>query len=161
MIIQLGKIPDDDFFDFLVSRLESVAGNAGDIARQIIAYTGCHPYYTQQLAFVVWEKCYRKSYEENSVTEAAGDLITMHDVDYERWWMNLKKTDKKLLIGLSLSDKTPLSEAFYRKYDLGAPSTVFSSIKRLLENGYLIKVGTNYEIDDPFFGQWLRLRREA
>ncbi|HOX77099.1 MAG TPA: ATP-binding protein [Bacteroidales bacterium] len=161
MIIQLGKIPETDFFNFLASRLEPVNKNASDLAQHIISYTGCHPYYTQQLAFVVWDKCYRKSFSENPVSEAAGDLISMHDMDYERWWMNLNKTDKKLLIGLSLSNKTPLSEAFYRKNDLGAPSTVFSSIKRLMVNGYIIKVDTKYEIDDPFFGQWLRLRREA
>lgn len=161
MIIQLGRIPEADFYNFLVSRLEPVNMNASDLAQEIIAYTGCHPYYTQQMAFVVWDKCYRKSFDSDPVSEAARDLISMHDMDYERWWMNLNKTDKKLLIGLSLSNKTPLSEAFYRKYDLGAPSTVFSSIKRLMENGYIIKADAKYEIDDPFFGQWLKWRREA
>ncbi len=161
MILQLGKIPESDFMDYLVKRLQQVHENATDLSRQIISYTACHPYYTQQLAFVVWDKCNQKSYIENPVAESVNDLIAMHELDYERWWMALNKTDKKLLIGLSLLGIAPFSEAFYRKYDIGAPSTAFSSVKRLMENGYINKVGSKYEMDDPFFSQWLKQKREA
>jgi AAA+ ATPase superfamily predicted ATPase len=161
MILQLGKIPEPDFLEYLESRLKPVTGNESGLARQIISYTGCHPYYTQQLAFVVWEKCNQESLSENPVSESADDLVAMHDMDYERWWMALNKTDKKLLIGLSISGISPLSEAFYRKHDIGASSTAFSSLKRLMENGYINKVDNKYEIDDPFFSQWLKQRREA
>ena len=160
MILQLGKIPMTDFLEYLETRLEPVTENALVTAREIIDYTGCHPYYTQQLAFVVWDKCNQTSFIENPVSEGADDLIAMHDIDYERWWMALNKTDKKFLIGLSISGNSPLSESFYRKHDIGASSTAFSSLKRLMENGYINKAGNKYEIDDPFFCQWLKQRRE-
>ena len=35
-----------------------------------------------------------------------------------------------------------------------ATSTSFSGIKRLMKNGYVIRV-TDYEIEDPFFKQWI------
>ncbi|MCK9400274.1 MAG: AAA family ATPase [Bacteroidales bacterium] len=161
MILQLGKIPEADFIDYLEKRLMPVHENAANLAQQIISYTSCHPYYTQQLAFVVWDKCNQDSLTSNPVRDAVMDLIAMHDMDYERWWMALNKTDKKLMIGLSYSGFAPLSEAFYRKYDIGASSTAFSSIKRLMENGYINKVDNKYEMDDPFFSQWLKQRREA
>ena len=161
MILHLGKIPEPDFTEYLEKRLLSVNENATEIARQIIGYTRCHPYYTQQLAFVVWDKCNQRSFRDNPVSEAVADLVAMHDIDYERWWMALNKTDKKLMIGLSISGMAPFSEAFYRKNDIGASSTAFSSIKRLMENGYINKVDNKYEMDDPFFGYWLKQRREA
>jgi hypothetical protein len=161
MILQLGKIPETDFIDYLEKRLMPVHENAANLAQQIISYTHCHPYYTQQLAFVVWEKCNQDSAAGNPATDAVTDLIAMHDMDYERWWMALNKTDKKLMIGLSYSGFAPFSEAFYRKYDIGASSTAFSSIKRLMENGYINKIENKYEMDDPFFSQWLKDRREA
>jgi len=65
------------------------------------------------------------------------------------------------MIGLSFTGNAPLSEAFYRKYNIGASSTAFSSIKRLMENGYIKKVDNKYEMDDPFFSQWLKEKREA
>ncbi len=61
---------------------------------------------------------------EKCAGEAINEIIRVHDIDYERLWGSFNTTDKKLLIGMSESGLTPLSEAFYRKYNLGAPSTV-------------------------------------
>jgi len=65
----------------------------------------------------------------------------------------------KLLIGMSLSDSSPLSEEFSRLHSVGAASTVFSTLKRLIQNGFISKSTSGYEIDDPFFKQWIRARR--
>jgi hypothetical protein len=160
LVLQLGKIPENDFLEFIQERMSDVTDHAVDYAHQITGFTACHPYYTQQLAFVVWEKCRNKITEVNPVSEALNELIAMHDIDYERWWLALNRTDKKLMIGLTLSPTTPLSESFYRKYDLGAPSTVFSSLKRLMEKGYINKIESKYDLDDPFFRVWLKRKLE-
>jgi len=161
MILPLGKIPEAEFMAYLAERMTPVTANATEIARQIISFTGCHPFYTQQMAFMVWEIFQDEKFSGDPVSTATQQLIAMHDMDYERWWIALNKTDKKLLIGLSLSDASPMSEAFYRKHGIGASSTAFSSLKRLMEGGYISKTGNTYELDDPFFRQWLILRREA
>jgi uncharacterized protein len=161
MILQLGKIPQTDFENYLINGFSPISGDAVKITNQIISFTNCHPYYTQQLAFVIWEKCSQKSIGQEPVTEAIEELIMMHDMDYERFWISLNKTDKKLLIGLSTSTLSPLSEAFIKSFDIGASSTAFSSLKRLMGNGYINKVDNKYEMDDPFFSHWLKIRREA
>lgn len=38
-----------------------------------------------------------------------------------------------------------------RAANIGSVSTVFSSLKRLMQNGNVIKSEQGYEIDDPFF----------
>ena len=44
---------------------------------------------------------------------------------------------------------------------MGAASTVFSSLKRLMLNGNVIKTEKGYEVDDPFFKQWIIDRRDV
>jgi len=158
MVMPLGKIPEKDFIAYLHHGFSAICNDCSTIVKNILNYTGCHPYYTQQLAFQVWNILNLNSKHTDPVNEATNELIAMHEMDYERIWMVLNRTDKKLIIGLSSSGLAPLSEAFYRKYDIGASSTAFSSLKRLVENGYLIKAGNNYEIDDPFFSLWLKQR---
>jgi len=160
MIMPLGKIPENEFMEFLIEGLKGISKQPETIAKEIISTTTCHPYYTQQLAYVVWDKISQSYGEAEIVRDAVGDLIRMHEMDYERIWNNFNKTDKKLLIGLSSTELSPLSEAFYRQVDIGAPSTAFSSIRRLAANGYITRPGNKYEIDDPFFRIWLKQRRD-
>lgn len=160
MLMLLGKIPREDFKVYLTKGLHTVTRDNFRISEEILKITDSHPYYTQQLAFVVWNILYQKSELDNPIGQAIKELILMHDMDYEVLWNTFNRTDKKVLIGLSLSGLTPLMEAFFRKYNIGASSTAFSSLKRLLRNGHITKNGNKYEIDDPFFSLWIKERRE-
>ena len=96
-----------------------------------------------------------------NLNEIAGDeIIRHHDMDYERLWNTLNRTDMKILIGMSLSGIPPLSSEFSKKFFNGASSTIFSSLKRLLQSGLVIKTSTGYEIDDPMFKRWLMNKRQ-
>lgn len=159
MLIPLGKIPRDDFQASLSAGFSDIPGNIESITSGILDFSDCHPYYTQQLAFVVWEILSQNDKEDDPIAQAIEDLVRIHDMDYERIWNAFNNTDKKLLIGLTISNQTPLSEAFYRKFDLGAPSTVYSSLKRLMQNGTIMRADNKYGIDDPFFKQWIKQRR--
>jgi hypothetical protein len=153
------KIDSEEFREFLTEGFSTVSKNAGAFAGEILKITRSHPYYTQQLAFTAWERVVASGDTPDIVSDAVGELIMMHDMDYERIWLNFNKTDRKMLLGLSLSELQPLSDAFNRKWDIGAPSTAFSSLKRLMASGFVIKA-ERYEPDDPFFSLWLRGRRE-
>lgn len=159
MLLPLGKIPRKEFEEYLSQGFSSLHTYPPGICNEILDFTGCHPYYTQQLAFMAWDMLARDPGTNPVVPLALDELTRMHDMDYERMWTGFNKTDQKLLIGLSESGNTPLSEAFYRKYDIGAASTVFSSLKRLLKSGYITKTIRTYEIDDPFFRRWISMRR--
>ncbi len=161
LIIPLGKIPYTDFETYLNDRFTQITNEATQIVREILEITKCHPYYTQQLAFVVWEQLNMNSLVSTALDRAVSELIHTHDIDYERIWTNFNRTDKKLLIGLSISGLSPLSEKFIRRFDIGASSTAFSSLKRLMNSGYITKNENKHEIDDPFFSLWINQRRDA
>jgi uncharacterized protein len=160
ILLSLGKISLPDFKTYLNHGFQNTGLSNPELTDDILAFTGCHPYYTQQLAFVVWELLQQHVPPADAIPQAIQSQLSVHDMDYERIWNRFNKTDKKLLIGLSQSDLTPLSEAFYRKYNIGSPSTVFSCLKRLCGNGYVIRQDNRYGLDDPFFRCWIRERRE-
>ena len=79
-----------------------------------------------------------------------------HDNDYERLWQNLNNTDRKLLKGLALFKISPLTSEFGFNIGISSTSTVLSSLRRLAQKAYLIKVDKKYKLEDPFFSNWIK-----
>lgn len=159
-LFTLNKIHYDHFLAYLAKGFVSIYDNEIEISEEILKITKSHPYYTQQLAFVCWDLVYNSKNIKNPVDQAVNEIIRHHDIDYERIWYTINRTDMKILIGMSFSDLSPLSMEFSRTYFTSASSTVFSGLKRLAQSGLIIKTELGYEIDDPFFKRWIIQRRE-
>jgi hypothetical protein len=159
-IMFLEKISRPKFMDFLQMKFKNITGNSAELSEGILDITWCHPYYTQQLAFTVWENLSRGKYSADLPEKAAGEIVRGHDNDYERIWNSLNKTDMSVLAGMSASTLSPLSEEFSKSFGTGPVSTVFSVIQRLVKKGFFVKEGTGYTIDDPFFRRWIIHRRQ-
>ena len=128
-MIRMDKIPYDDFHKYITDRID-----AEGVADEILQFTACHPYYTQQLASQVWEMTRWQVTHDGIVEKAVVALVEMHDLDYERLWQNMNRTDR---------------------YTLKlASSTSYSSLLRLMKAGYVVRV-PQYEIEDPFFRRWI------
>ena len=153
ILMRLPKIPYDDFFRYLTERFAFIVPEQSEqIAKDILLFTQCHPYYTQQLAFQVWNILEQESQTMEVVNHAVDELTQLHDFDYERIWMAMNKTDRHILTILAQSATSPLDSK------RGMPtSTAFSALKRLSKQGYIIK-NKKYEIDDPFFARWIYYR---
>lgn len=160
-LMTLGKIPAPEFTKFLEERFNPVTGNFRKLTAGILSITDHHPFYTQQLAFTVWEIINSTGYSEDIISEASEEIVQSHDNDYERIWNSLNRTDMAVLTGMCLSDLSPLSDSFIKEYDLGAPSTIFSALRRLTAKGFLARLKKGYVIDDPFFKLWIIKRRKV
>jgi len=159
-LMNLNKIPYPEFFNYLSKGFSKISNRAEEISNEILAFTNAHPYYTQQLAFTSFEVFLKKNTESKVVEKSINEIVRTHDNDFERLWRTLNRTDMKVLIGLTQTEVSPLSNEFNVKNRIGSSSTIFSSIKRLQEKGIVIKAETKYEIDDPFFKTWIKLRRQ-
>ncbi len=147
-LMHLDKIPYDDFREYVSSRLPlKEQDQLNGIVEEILAFTSLHPYYTQQLSAQVWDMMTYDKLVDGVVGEAISNIVRTHDLDFERLWLNFNRTDRSILISLS-KGVNPLQN---RKV---ASSTSFSGIKRLMKNGYVIRV-SEYEIEDPFFKEWI------
>lgn len=149
-LMHLNKIPYDDFRVYVTERLplkDKDADKYKGIVDGILSYTSLHPYYTQQLGAQVWEMMTYDNIVDDVVDKAIDSIIGSHDLDYERLWLSLNRTDRLIMRSLS-EGKNPLKNRQI------AASTSFSAIKRLMRAGYVIRL-SDYEIEDPFFKTWI------
>lgn len=146
-LMRLKKIPYEDFYSYIDDRLEPVLGaNSKSIASEILSITDCHPYYTQQLASQVWELAHYENIINGVVESAVERLSSIHDLDFERLWISFNKMDRRVMQALCTSPNLSTIQQ--------PTSTVYSTVKRLMKKGYIIKDDT-YEIEDPFFKRWI------
>lgn len=150
LLMRLKKIPHSDFLQYITQRLPADTHMREETALQILEFTQCHPYYTQQLAYQVWEELRYSEDTGQVVEQAIRKLLQMHDFDYERLWVNFNRTDKLIIQELCKREGTsPLRNAAL------PTSTTFSALKRLMKTGYVTK-SDEYEVEDPFFRLWVR-----
>lgn len=143
-LMRLNKIPYEDFYAYVANRLPE------DAAKEILAFTNCHPYYTQQLAYHVWDMLHYENVTENLLEETIERLVNLHDLDFERLWMSLTRQERRIMQTLSEGNGNTLLR------DHSTPtSTTFSALKKLIQKGYVIRT-TSYEIEDPFFDRWIK-----
>jgi hypothetical protein len=157
-LMRLDTIDTKDFEAYLINGLSTHSSNAAELAAEILQVTKCHPYYTQQLAYYVWEIIAHSKDAENPVDKAIGELILAQDNSYERLWDTFNTTDRKIMINLSLYKLQPLSIEFLQKTENMPASTASCSLLRLSRDGYLHKKNSAYQFEDPFFEKWLLSR---
>ena len=146
-LMRLGRIPRDDFRSYLSVRLSNIFnGEEGEIADRILDYTGCHPYYTQQLASNVWQMEVLKQETQDVVRSAIEQIVKTHGLDYERLWMRFNRTNRWILQRLARGESLQTGEH--------RTSTIYSALKKLQKDGYVI-YSDQYELEDPFFKQWI------
>lgn len=142
-LMRLSKIPYDNFHSYISQRIDN------ETADEILAFTNCHPYYTQQLSFQVWNLIHFEKIAKNVTELAIQRLVSIHDLDFERLWVKFNKSDRRVLQELCKEDRVSILS------NKTAPtSTTFSALKRLMQQGYVVR-DTRYEIEDPFFKRWI------
>lgn len=147
-LMHLGRIPYDDFLEFLQKRLEKIRGEmAFEDAREILELTKCHPFYTQQLAAVFWDLCVRTD-KQPDVQMAAEEILVNLSTSYFALWSRLNRTNRNILEVLARGVKLQDIRTF-------PTSTVYSAAARLKKEGMLVR-DKDYELEDPFFALWIR-----
>lgn len=146
-MMRLAKIPRSDFEQYISSRLQPCLHDTyNQVTQEILDFTASHPYYSQQLASMVWQMVMLGENHEGIVGRAIDRIIETHNLDYERLWINFRRTDKWLLGRLATG--APINTSYY------PTSTIYSALKKLQKNGYVIYT-TRYELDDPFFQRYI------
>ena len=159
-VMPLKVLPEKEFSGFLEDRFGKLTNHSELISSKILEVTGSHPYYTQQLASFAWEIINRDGYSEDIIMKAVDEILQNNDNNYERLWQGFNRTEMKVLTGMSASNLEPLSNEFSSLYNVGASSTVYSSLQRLMQKGIVVKDNRTYTIDDPFLKKWIVMRRE-
>ncbi len=159
--ITLHKIATPVFLDFVIKRFTSQGIDASKIAENILNFTGCHPYYTQQLCHEIYILSEKKLLSRGIINQAVNQIVTEHHADYSRWWSSLTNTERKVIIGIVSGDCNPMSQGFIKKYGIESPSTSGSVVSKLTATGTLVKRnGEGIKIEDPFWEKWILKNRQ-
>jgi AAA+ ATPase superfamily predicted ATPase len=160
-VMNLSGIPETEFSAFIAERFSQFKIDTASLASDILEITRSHPYFTQQLAYFTWDLISTDNHIDDPVNKAVDELVKNQDNNFERLWSTLITTDRKVLISLARSNARPLSNEFSEITDNLPVATISSSLKRLVKENFLLKYGSEYIFDDPFFKIWLSKRLEA
>lgn len=144
----LRKIPREDFYRYIMERLPGEDLElCSSVTEQILDFTNVHPYYSQQLASSVYRRMEYNGDIKDVVENAVNVIVQEHDLDYERLWQSMKRSERRVIIALC-QNVNPLE-------DRNFPYTTTASVlKKLVKSGYVVNNG-GYEIEDPFFARWI------
>lgn len=157
----LQGIPHDELETFVLKRFSSVGINASGILNDLLAFTGYHPYYTQQICHEIYILQNKGIVKQGLIREAITNIITDHNADYKRWWNGLDNTERKLVIGIAAGSENVTSKDFIQKYGIKTASTSGSALGRLIDKGIISRCDKDrYDIEDPFWKEWILINRK-
>ena len=146
-LMRLKKLPRKEFYEYIHSRLIEVIPTQTDvITEQILDYTDCHPYYSQQLASQIWQESLFNKDNKEIFQTAVNSIVENHSMDFERLWLTFNRTDKWIM--LRLAEGLSVQTGEYKT------STIYSALKKMQRDGYIIYTD-KYEIEDPFYKEWI------
>lgn len=153
-VMFLDKIPESYWIEFIVRSFEKTKKQINEeIAKRIAQTMENHPYFVQQLSHVVWNLT-EKICTEKELNSAIDELLTQHNILFQREVDNLTNSQVNFLKALCKGVKHFSSYNTLREYQLGTSGNV-NRIKSALLKKEIIDITTNnIEFTDPLFKLW-------
>jgi hypothetical protein len=158
----LQTLPIDELVEFIAERFTRNRRKCNqDMARQLISLVGCHPYYSQKLAFFVYELS--GTVTQGAIHQGMEKLILSEKPVFEAVIQPLSPHQRLLLQALAKEPTQKLLASDYiRNHRLGSVGGVQHSA-RLAEDLDLIEKDEEtgfWRVVDPVFTIWLRKQTE-
>ena len=155
-------LPPDELAEFMVEQFKKSQRKCTvAMAKKLASLTGFHPYYSQKLAFFVYELS--KTVTEESINRGIEKLILSEKPVFEAILQGLSPHQRLLLQALA-KEATPklLASGYIQKHGLGSVGGVQHSSRQLEELDLIEKdekKGVWHPVD-PILGIWLRMQME-
>ena len=156
----LGPIAEEHWIGFIRERFLA-AGKPidDDMVRIICRLTEGHPFYTQHLCHVLWERTEPATeVTADSVRAAVRVLLERESFAYATLWESLTGHQRRFLTGLALEPTgvKPFSSAFTRRYGLRSASNAQRASQSLVEKDLIDPENGSFVIIDRFLRLWIR-----
>jgi len=158
----LGKIPRNEFAAFIQKRFEEtgfqIITSAVD---EILNVTEDHPYYTQLLCHILWDRTREvRTVTADDVSSALQEVFLREAHAFHDLWDMLPLKVRQLLVALAKEENPQVvqvySSDFLQKHNLGSASSVQRAVSRLMVEEILEKLTGGYQFTDIFFKRWIR-----
>lgn len=156
----LDKIKGAELKEFILEKFRKTKiGISVSAVDRVISIAEGIPYYTQMLAFEVWELGLKQKriINDEDVTYAYDQLVKQRETYFREKWSGLVLTQRKVLQAIARNDGAHLmSKGTMDKYNLGAVSTVSQAIAQLKKENIIDRDAERYYLDDILFHGWIR-----
>lgn len=157
-IMYLGKIETPYLVKFIINRFASTGKNILEkLAEKLVDYVKNHPYYTQQLAYILWNIT-AKEVTDQMLSKAKEMLLDQNTILYQSEVEEISNSQLNFLKAVIFGEKKFNSKEVIGKYHLNSSANV-ARVKKALAKKEIIEVfKTNINFYDPVFELWLRER---
>lgn len=152
---KIKEIEKGSWSEFIISKFNATSKSIDEIyIDKIFAFTKGFPYYTQQVAFELWNQC-EESVDDDSFDKSLKIIIQREEDLFSLEWDNLTPNQKKALkIVLEKNGKALYDEQFLAKYQIKSGS-LQTALKGLVQKDIIDKNSDGYYFADPLFEYWL------
>ena len=157
-VIHLGKIETSYLVNYIVARFASTDKFIDiETATKLVEYVKNHPYYTQQLAYILWNLSDKESSLE-LLLKAKELLLDQNTVLYQSDAEGLSNAQINFLKMIIVGEKSYSSKLVIDKYKLNSSANVNRAKKALVKKEIIEAFKTNISFYDPVFELWLKER---
>jgi hypothetical protein len=157
--MELSVIPPELFAPFVRERFR---GSGKDVAPEtveaVLAFTGGHPYATQELCYFLWERTTPERPAGEEELEAALEaVLNSEHAHFGLLWDGASAGQRLLLAALAAEPGRPFSAEYRRRHRL-PPATNVQKALRALTRRELVARGSDgvVRIAEPFLAEWIR-----
>lgn len=152
----LTRIPVDYWIPFIEERFQSTGKRISSIlAEKIATITEGHPYYTQQLAQLVWLRTEREV-TKDLVDESTEGIAMQMSLLFQGITENLTTPQVNFLKLLIDGETRHTTKANIEKYQLGSSAHVIRIKKALIDKEIIDEQPGSLIILDPIYAHWLK-----
>ena len=158
-VLNLGKIPRVEFIPFLMKRFHKTGFHIEEgVLDDILDITEEYPYNVQFLCHELWDAFLnQKVVRRGDVVPTLERLLTQETPLYAVIWDGLPLPQRRVLQVIARhGGKNLFSREFLTIHNLGASSSVFTSVKLLRKKEIIDKEKDFYFITDVFFKEWIK-----
>lgn len=158
-VMYLDKIAAKDWHPFITHAFEKTKKKIKpEQVEQIINLMQCHPYYIQQLCYLLWIRS-KRAVKDEEVTASADDLVNQNANLYEREVEAMSNSKIAIIRAIASGYHSGLSTAdVISEFRLGSSANVTKTLKALDLDEIIEKRNGEYHLIDPAFELWFKKR---
>jgi AAA+ ATPase superfamily predicted ATPase len=124
------------------------------VANDIVEAMNEHPYYVQQLCFMLWTMA-EKTIDKKLLDKAIATIITLNEPLFQQEFDNLSNTQVSMLKAILDGESMLSSQKLIHKYNLGSPRLITKNKNSLINDDIIAFQNKKFEFIDPVFALWL------
>ena len=153
---ELPPLPEKEFAAFIVEQFaEHEKTCSPENALQLVSAVHCFPYYTQKLAYFVFENVHSKV-SSSDIAKGVRILLRNETPSFEGIFLGLAPGQIGLLLAIAIEpSRSIFSQEYIQRHRLSSTGGAQAAKKKLLQLDLIEQQNKTWQVVDPVFQKWL------